>query len=63
MTRHIDKNSWEKFEDMFLVKIASKGTSLTSKFPISFEVKGARKMILLSKSIDNIIIACVYHIP
>ena len=26
---HIDKNSGEKFEDMFLVKIASKGTSLT----------------------------------
>ena len=25
---HIDKNSGEKFEDMFLVKIASKGTSL-----------------------------------
>ena len=24
---HIDKNSGEKFEDMFLVKIASKGTS------------------------------------
>ena len=26
---HIDKNSGEKFEDMFLVKIASKGTSLS----------------------------------
>ena len=25
---HIDKNSGEKFEDMFLAKIASKGTSL-----------------------------------
>ena len=25
---HIDKNSGEKFEDMFLVKIASKGPSL-----------------------------------
>ena len=25
---HMDKNSGEKFEDMFLVKIASKGTSL-----------------------------------
>ena len=25
---HIDKNSGEKFEDMFLVKIAIKGTSL-----------------------------------
>ena len=25
---HIDKNSGESFEDMFLVKIASKGTSL-----------------------------------
>ena len=25
---HIDKNSGGKFEDMFLVKIASKGTSL-----------------------------------
>ena len=25
---HIDKNSGEKFEDMFLVKTASKGTSL-----------------------------------
>ena len=24
---HIDKNSGEKFEDMFLVKIANKGTS------------------------------------
>ena len=27
---HIDKNSGETFEDMFLVKIASKGTSLTA---------------------------------
>ena len=26
---HIDKNSGEKFEDMFLFKTASKGTSLT----------------------------------
>ena len=26
---HIDKNSGEKFEDMFLVRIASKGTSLS----------------------------------
>ena len=25
---HIEKNSGKKFEDMFLVKIASKGTSL-----------------------------------
>ena len=25
---HIDKNSGKKFEDMFFVKIASKGTSL-----------------------------------
>ena len=25
---HIDNNTGEKFEDMFLVKIASKGTSL-----------------------------------
>ena len=25
---HIDKNLGEKFEDMFLVKIANKGTSL-----------------------------------
>ena len=30
---HIDKNSGKKFEDMFLVKIASKGTSL-----IAFEL-------------------------
>ena len=30
---HIDKNSGEKFEDMFLVKIASKGTSLKLKSP------------------------------
>ena len=29
---HIDKNSGEKFEDMFLVKIASKGTSLKANF-------------------------------
>ena len=29
---HIDKNLGEKFEDMFLVKIASKGTSLTIVF-------------------------------
>ena len=28
---HIDKNSREKFEDMFLVKTASKGTSLIRK--------------------------------
>ena len=28
---HIDKNSWEKFQDMFLVKIANKGTSLKQK--------------------------------
>ena len=28
----IDKNSGEKFEGMFLVKIASKGTSLRKKF-------------------------------
>ena len=28
---HMDKNSGEKFEDMFLVKIASKGTSLNVK--------------------------------
>ena len=28
---HFDKNSGEKFEDMFLVKIASKGTSLMTK--------------------------------
>ena len=27
---HINRNSGEKFKDMFLVKIASKGTSLTS---------------------------------
>ena len=27
---HFDKNSGERFEDMFLVKIASKGTSLNS---------------------------------
>ena len=26
---HIDKNSGEKFEDMFLVKLANKGTSLS----------------------------------
>ena len=26
---HIDKNSGEKFKDMFLVKIARKGTSLS----------------------------------
>ena len=26
---HIDKNSGERFGDVFLVKIASKGTSLT----------------------------------
>ena len=25
---HVDKNSGEKFEDMFLVKIGSKGTSI-----------------------------------
>ena len=29
---HIDKNSGEKFEDMFLVKIASKGTFLKMLF-------------------------------
>ena len=29
---HIDKNSGEKSEDMFLVKIASKGTSLINPF-------------------------------
>ena len=28
---HIDKNPGEKFEHMFLVKIASKGTSLKSE--------------------------------
>ena len=28
---HIDKNSGEKFEDMLVVKIASKGTSLNKK--------------------------------
>ena len=36
---HIDKNSGEKFEDMFLVKIAKKGTSLntiSNSWPISF---------------------------
>ena len=27
---HVDKNSGGKFEDMFLVKIANKGTSLTA---------------------------------
>ena len=27
---HIDKNSGKKFEDMFLVKIASQGTSLST---------------------------------
>ena len=26
---HIDKNTGEKFEDMFLVKMTSKGTSLS----------------------------------
>ena len=26
---HIDNKSWEKFEDMFLAKIANKGTSLS----------------------------------
>ena len=26
---HIDENSGEKFEDIFLVKMASKGTSLS----------------------------------
>ena len=31
---HIDKNSGEKFEDMLLVKIASKGTSLTCRLQI-----------------------------
>ena len=31
---HIDKNSGEMFEDMFLVKIASKGTSLIFKHVI-----------------------------
>ena len=28
---HVDKNSGGKFEDMFLVKIASKGTSLNDE--------------------------------
>ena len=31
---HIDKNSGEKFEDMFLVKIASKGTSLIDRITV-----------------------------
>ena len=31
---HIDKNSGEKFEDMFPVKITSKGTSLRLKSPL-----------------------------
>ena len=31
---HIDKNSEGKFEDMFLVKIANKGTSLRSGNPV-----------------------------
>ena len=30
---HIDRNSGEKFEDMFLVKLASKGTSLNQMKP------------------------------
>ena len=33
---HIDKNSGGKFEDMFLVIIASKGTSLSHQFHAAF---------------------------
>ena len=33
---HIDKSSGKKFDDMFLVKIANKGTSL-SNFLLSFQ--------------------------
>ena len=31
---HIDKNSGRKFEEIFLVKIASKGTSLSSNMTV-----------------------------
>ena len=31
---HIDKNSGEKFEDVFLVKIANKGTSLNTLYNV-----------------------------
>ena len=34
---HIDKNSGEMFEDMFLVKIASKGTSLTELLFVQYK--------------------------
>ena len=35
---HIDKNSGEKFEDMFLGKIANKGTSLIISTLLSYSV-------------------------
>ena len=35
---HIDKKSWEKFVYMFLVKIASKGTSLSEPIYLSLLV-------------------------
>ena len=38
---HIDKNSGKNFEDMFLVKLASKGTSLNRLWssPVFFALK------------------------
>ena len=40
---HIDKNSGKKFEDMFLVKIANKGTSLSISVD---DRQGAHLMLL-----------------
>ena len=36
---HIDKNSGGKFEDMFLIKIASKGTSLDPSTHLRLDLK------------------------
>ena len=49
----IEKNSGEKFEDMFLVKIANKGTSLNSQ-----KITGSRQNVVRSAMIGHNI-ACV----
>ena len=46
---HIDKNPWGKFENMFLVKIASKGISLKAlAVPEAFCKGGGMSAFLVS---------------
>ena len=57
---HIDKSSGEKFEDMFLVKITSKGTSLNllQIDKINVKVTDTLFAVTLSKAENFLVTKC-----